>query len=442
MFSALRRLSLFLVGFSLPMQGYSFLDLSFGMTPFKLATAILLLVGLAQFAISGRRFPRDRKRWWIIAYLTSYLIACVTGILSGNSPPEVLIVASTSVSIILYYFLIGYVVTSRRDLMLLLWALLIGGAVTAAPAFLGLQKGQGADLGYGERYTGLAGQENLFGFDMGVCLAIGAALFFSTRALLRRSVALGLAIACTVGLLLSLSRSAFVSLAGMSAFWLMRAGFARSVRYIVPVMALVLGVAFLAPQSVVERVDTMINSGRRAEDGSIQARFLLHEFSLRAIASSPIVGIGVLRFVPWVNEQPGGGGLTYVVHNAYLAVAVDQGLLGLFLYLGILSLAWSDYSRCIREVRARERLRDPSLAEFRHLATFLQIALLGCLVGGAFGMAHVSKTMWLLLAISPVLLSLCRARILELEPQRGREPGLDLVGFRAASVPSSGVLLG
>lgn len=440
MFSAFRRLSLFLVGFSLPMQGYSFLDFSFGMTPFKLATAILLLVGMVQFTISGRRFPRDRKRWWMIAFLTSYLIACAVGILSGSSLPNVLIVASTNVSLVLYYFLVGYVVTSRRDLVLLLWALLIGGAVTAAPAFLGLQ--QGADLGYGERYVGLAGQENLLGFDMAVCLAIGAALLFSTRSLLRRSVALGLAIACIVGLLLSLSRSAFVSLAGMGTFWFVRGGVARSAKYIVPVAALALGLALFAPQSVVERSDSMLNSARRAEDRSIQSRLGQYDFALRAIASSPVVGLGVLRFVPWANKQQGGFGLHYEVHNAYLGVAVEQGLLGLLLYLGILALTWSDYSRCIREARARERLRDPGLAEFHHLATFLQIALLGGLIGGMFGMAHRSKTMWLLLALSPALLSLCKARILEFEPQHTTEFALDRFGFGAASVPSRSVSAG
>lgn len=439
MFSAFRRLSLFLVGFSLPMQGYSLLNFSFGMTPFKIATAILLVVGLAQFAISSRRFPRDRKRGWVIAYLISFLIACVAGVLAGSSFAEVLIVASTNVSLVLYYFLIGYVVVSRRDLVLLLWSLLLGGAVTAAPAFLGLQ--QGADLGYGERYTGLAGQENLLGFDMAVCLGVGAALLFSTRSWLRRGLAIGLSISCTTGLLLSLSRSAFVSFAGMSAFWFLRAGLARSAKYIVPVGALVLGLALFAPESVVERSTSMLSSGQRAEDGSIQSRLGQYNFALRAIASSPLVGLGVLRFIPWVNQQhEQGSRFHYEVHNAYLGVAVEQGLLGMFLYVGILVLTWSDYSRCIREVRSRQRLRDPSLAEYYHLATFLQIALLGALIGGMFHMAQKSKTIWLLLAISPVLLSLCRARILELEPQLREESVPDLMNYRGgAGVPSRSI---
>lgn len=445
MFSALRRLILFLVGLSLPMQGFTFLDtvnFGFGITPTKVVTAILLLVGVVQLALSGRRFPRDRKRWWVVGFLTSYLIAGVVGVLSGNSLAEVLVATSTSVSLVLYYFLIGYVVTSRADLLLLLWALLIGGAVTAAPAFLGIEQGAGVDIGYAERYEGLAGQENILGFDMAVCFAIGAGLFFGSRSLLRSRVALGLAIGCLTGLLLSLSRSAFVSLAAMGAFWFVRAGFARSARYIVPLVALVLGLALFAPQSVVERVNSMTDRAQRADDTSIQYRFAVSYFALQAIASSPLIGIGVHRFIPWAKKQPGGSGIHNVVHNSYLWVAVEQGLLGLFLYLGIFVLTWRDYSLCIREARARERLRDPSLAEFHHFATFLQIALLGCMIGGMFHPAVNSKTLWILLAISPVLLSLCRARIRELEPQRGEESAFDPLGFGAAGVPSRSVSLG
>jgi hypothetical protein len=61
------------------------------------------------------------------------------------------------------------------------------------------------------------------------------------------------------------------------------------------------------------------------------------------------------------------------------------------------------------------------------------------LIGGMFHPTDNSKTIWLLLAVSPVLLSLCRGRILELEPQHDEESALDLVGFGAARVPSRSV---
>jgi len=437
MLTAFKRLGLFLVGFSLPIQGYSFLDFSFGMTPFKVATAILLVIGLLEFVVFRRKFPHDRKRWWMVAFLASSAIACVTGLGSGAPLPSVLIATSTHLSVIVYYFLIGYVVRSRRDLMLILWALLIGGGVTAAPAVLGLE--QGSDGMQGARYMGLAGQENLFGFDMAMCLPVGMGLFFSTRSFLGRGLALGFSISCVLGLFLSLSRSAFVSLAVMGAFWMVRSTRAESFKYIVPVLAIVVGLAIVAPRSVMERVDTMVNPERRADDGSIQSRFLQARLALRAVASSPIVGVGVLGFIPWSQRQPGGFGNEHDVHNAYLGLVAEQGLPGPFLFVALLLLTWGDYSRCIREVRARRRQRDFSLAEVAHCATFLQLALLGGMVGGMFGMAQWSKTLWLVLALSPVLVSLCRARILELEPPHEDQVGFKSLDFRSAGSPSGSV---
>lgn len=416
MFSALQRLSLFLVGISLPMQGYSFLDFSFGLTPFKLATALLLAVGFVKLGITGSALPPDRKRLWMLAFLTSFLISCVAGFLGGTSLLSLFVVSSTYVSLVLYYFLIGYLVTSQRDLVLLLWALLIGGALTSAPAFLGMQ--QGADIGYGERFTGLSGQANLLGFDMAICFPIGVALFFVAKTNLRRGLALGLAAACLVGLFMSLSRSAFVSLATMGVYWVWRAGVAGSIKYVVPALAFMIGLVLLAPEAAVERMDSVINPNRRAEDGSVRSRVGQIPFALQAVASSPVVGIGVLRFVPWAQEQRGGFGQAHEVHNAYLGVAVEQGFLGLVPYLALLALTWGDFARCLREVRARGRLRDPALAELTQLVLFMQIALLGSLVGGVFGMAQKSKTTWLLMALSPVVLALGRERIRELEPER------------------------
>jgi O-antigen ligase len=417
MFAAFQRVSLFLVGVTIPIQGYSFLDFAFGMTPFKLATALLLVVGTIKFASTGRRPGRDRKTPWMLVFLASYLISCATGFLGGIAITDILIVASTYVSLVLYYFLIGYVATSQRDVRLLLWALLIGGAITAAPAFLGFQRG--ADIGYGERFTGLAGQANLLGFDMAVCFPIGAAFFLGGGPLLRRLIALGLATACLLGLFLSLSRSALVSFATMGAYWVVRAGRAGSVKYLLPVAAMGVGLAIVAPEPVMERVDSMLNPARRADDGSIQSRLGQIPFALKAFATNPVVGIGVLRFVPWTNEQRGGSGQSYEVHNAYLGVAVEQGLLGLIPYLGILALTWTDFSRCLRELRARAALRDPELADLQHIVTFLQIALLGILVGGLFGMAQKSKSAWLVFALSPVVLAVARARILALTESTG-----------------------
>ncbi len=52
MFAFFRRSILFLVGFSLPIQGSSVIDVGIQMTPFKLMSGFLLILAGAQFATS------------------------------------------------------------------------------------------------------------------------------------------------------------------------------------------------------------------------------------------------------------------------------------------------------------------------------------------------------------------------------------------------------
>jgi O-antigen ligase len=418
MFRYFQLFTIFLVGFTLPIQGYSLLDFRFGMTPSKLATAVLLLLAVLQFVVTGRRPPPDDKRVWIVIFILSFSLSSLVSIASGMSPATVVIAATTPLALVLLYLTIAYVIRTPRHLSLLLWSLLIGGAVTAAPAVLGLQVG-GAGFDYGERFSGLAGQENLFGFDMAVCVPLGAALFFTSRTRLQRTVALGLTTLCVAGLLLSLSRSAFVSLAVMGAFWLWRSGRIENLGYLVPAVLLAAGIFLFSPDAVKRRVETMTDPGQRAEDASIQSRFAQFHWAARAIASNPAVGVGVSRFVPWVREQPGGAAFHHPIHNAYLAVATAQGLLGAIPFVAILVLTWAHYSRVLRMVRARRGHRDRELRALAHHANFLQIALLGALIGGMFHMAQNSKTLWLLLGLSPALLALCRTRVGELSAMAG-----------------------
>lgn len=413
MFRVFQRLTLFLVGFTLPIQGYTLLDFAFGLTPSKLATAVLLALGVLQFGLSGRRFPPDSKRVWLLVFTLSYAISSLVGLAGGIAVPAMLIAGSTQLALILYYLLIGYVVQSRRDLSLLLWALVIGGAVTAAPVLLGIQNSTAA-FDYGERAKGLAGQENLLGFDMAVCVPIAVALFFAARSVFARTVLLGLGTICLAGLLLSLSRSALLAGVAMSAYWIWRSGRIDSIRYLLPALAVGGGVFLFAPEAVVRRVESMTDPGQRARDMSIQSRFLQYQWAVKAVASNPLVGVGVQRFVPWVQEQPGGTTQAYSIHNAYLAVAARQGMLGTIPYLAMLALTWVQYGRAIRIVRARRVHKDRELAALGHLALFLQIALLGGLIGGLFHQAHTSKTLWLVLGLSPALVAMCRARAAQL----------------------------
>jgi len=414
MIQRFRNFILFLVGFSIPIGAESVSLGPFRATPFKFVTAALLVLAGLQIAQRAGERVRDTKYLWVFAFGVSWGAAMAMSIIAGLPASQILRAGSTLAALVAYYFLLTFIVRSREDVVLLLWALALGGAVTALPAALGLQSA-GAEMAYGERFTGLSGQENRFGADMTVCLALSAALFFTSRSFLAKAVVAGCALLALAGVGLSLSRAAFLSLATMWVFWLWRSGRVGAIRWAVPAVALGIGVLLTAPESVQHRVRTAIDPSLRARDESIQGRFVMGVWSLKAFASNPLLGVGAYRVAPWVHEQPKGRAVPFhTVHNAYLSVAAEQGLLGLVPFLMILGLTWIDYAKCWRTLRTRRIRHDARLQEYATYVVFLQAALLGRVVSAGFHQTHNSKALWTVLALSPVMLSLVRARVQEL----------------------------
>ncbi|MBW2312947.1 MAG: O-antigen ligase family protein [Deltaproteobacteria bacterium] len=412
MFNRVRRFVLFAIGASVPIQGVAFDAGGLLATPFKLAVAVLLVMATVQYAARSGGSHRDRKTLWIIGFAVSFFVGTVMALVAGLPPAPVLRSSTTMIALISFYLLLGYAVDSKEDIVRLLWGLAFGGAFTVLPAVVGLQQSQSV-VAYGhERFSGLSGQENLLGADMCVVLAASAGLFFIARSKVRRAILIGIVTLATAGIALSLSRSAFLALGFMWGLWLYRSGSRGNLQYAVLAgMLAIVSLAFL-PESVMDRLGTIFDATERARDGSIQGRFEVGAWGIRAFMSNPIVGVGTPRFPVWVHEQPDGLSASWhTIHNAYIGIAAEQGLLGLVPFLAILTISWMDYTACWRAVRSRRLINDPVLTELGHLALFLQIALLSGLVGGMFHQQHRSKTMWLMMALSPIVLSLARERL-------------------------------
>jgi O-antigen ligase len=425
MFQALQRAVLFAVGFSLPLQGLHLRFLGLSMTATKLVALVLLLLGGLQIASGVGRRPADRRTLWLAFFLFSYALSSIVGLVRGIPWAGLIAESSSLFALVLYYFLLTYVVRTRDDLVLLLWAVLLGGAMTALPAVLGQETGNALEAEGSARFKGLSGQANIFGRDMVVCIAGAAALYLNTRSTSRKLMLLGAGSLVTAGLVMSLSRAALVAAGAMWGLWLVRFRRFGGVKYIVPALLLTLAALVFMPDSVRQRIETITDPSKRAEEGSAEGRLELSLWALRAFKSNPIYGVGNLYFVEWAQRQPGGRGIVHVVHNGYLEVASAQGLLGFVPWMMILALAWGDYSRAFRLAGARRRRGDPRLQELGNIAVFLQIALFGTLV---IGLAHPltkAKTLWTLLALSPVVLALVRKRVAEIEASPAAAPEME-----------------
>jgi O-antigen ligase len=413
-----QRAILFLVGFTVPLQGVRVKVLVVAATANKLTALVLLVLAGFQFAMGRRRGGRDAKAAWVLGFAVAYLLSSTFSFLQGVSGAVLVAEAVSHLALVLFYFMIIFVLRSRDDLVTLMWGIALGGAFTALPAVLGLESGlYMGGLEGAARYEGLAAQTNLLGRDLGVCLAISAALFFAAGSQFRKLILLGAGALSAAGLVLSLSRAALVAAAGMWVLWMVRSGRAGSVRYAIPAVLMVLAVVVASPEGLQNRIDTLIDPQKRAEDGSVAARVGQFSWAGRAFASNPLLGVGVQNFVPWAQQQPGGKGIVNIVHNGYLEIAAGLGIVGIVPYAGLLILTWREYTLAMRMARRRRRSGDSQLRELGHYAVFLQIAYFGTLIVALAHPATKAKTMWLLYALSTVVLGLVRQRVAELELQ-------------------------
>jgi hypothetical protein len=182
------------------------------------------------------------------------------------------------------------------------------------------------------------------------------------------------------------------------------------------------------PDAVRERVETLSPAGARTDD-SIVSRTHTNRMALEAFASSPLIGIGSNRFFSYAVGQ--GSAYANVVHNAFLDVAAEEGLLGLVPFVAIVLMSWRDFSWSSRS-RAPRRQGVTTRGPFVDVrGVLLQTAFLGCLLVSQFQPTQRYKGLWLLFALSTALVRIAHGN-------RSKQPGTGHAARPAFGWRSSG----
>lgn len=413
MLDRFRRWTLALGAFFLPVEYLPIGNLGqLPITPAKVSGMLLLVMAALQWVSSPRRFPRSGKHVWMIAFGFSFLVANVVAILSGLPFLSVLPLLVTDVALLSFYLVIPILVRTRRDLDWTLSALLLGAVLVAASALMGVGVvlTQASDASQ-DRMGGLGGNPNEAAGYIAVALPLCVAFFSTSRSLLiRAAVATSLVLLVVAGFS-TLSRALFLAIPAMWLFGALRLGRIDFLRY--GLLSIILAAVLLAvvPGSVRDRIATL-GSGEVSKDTSVQSRVQINRIGLEAFLEHPVEGVGRRNFMNWaiVEGTPAGN----VIHNMYLNVAAEQGLIGLIPFLAIVWLAWSEFSISYRLARRR---RDPELETLRVRAALMQTSYLGMLILGLFHPTLEFKGLWLFLALSTVVRDLVERRLRILQPE-------------------------
>ena len=249
-------------------------------------------------------------------------------------------------------YLLSRVVASsvkrKRDIQDVVIALVIGLIVQGVICLL--QYVAGIDLGLGlftvgdlRRVSGTVGWPNTLGAYAATVLSVTLALWIYSA---RGRVRMAIGAACIAGLfslILSFSRGAWISLlAGVALilFWgwrTTRLG-TKSIRSIslIALAAAVVGVLFAT--SITARLTEVHPDMEVLVD-----RMQLNRVAINMINAHPLLGVGINTFVDTMKQYDTTGVTHYFpqpVHNVFLLVAAETGLVGLGLFLLLMFMAF------------------------------------------------------------------------------------------------------
>jgi probable O-glycosylation ligase (exosortase A-associated) len=183
-----------------------------------------------------------------------------------------------------------------------------------------------------------------------------------------------------LSVLITYSRGAFLAIATMAAFMIMKTR-KKTLFVLVALVAVPLMWNFM-PEEYSERLGTIRTY---EQDRSAMGRINAWSFALNVAMERPLVGGGFGVFDPEIFKIYAPDPMFFQdAHSIYFEMLGEQGFLGLGLFLLV---GWMALGRCGRIIRDTEGRMELQWA--RDLAAMCQVSLIGYAIGGAFlGLAY------------------------------------------------------
>ena len=283
---------------------------------------------------------------------------------------------------IIFFWLIGTLVTTEPRLRVFAWTLALCAAPLALMAVKAYLTGDFLHTGVASvkrisGHYGLSGNPNDLALTLNLIIPVAGALLFTARSALGRLTAAAILLVAIPAVILTFSRAGFLTLGAIVLVSLVFLAKQRAPRAAAAVVVAGLIAMPMMPAGYLERLSTITDIEADAT-GSAQGRWEDFQVATTVVAENPILGVGMGQDILALNEARGHS-TWRSVHNAFLQYAVDLGLPGIALFLWLLISSF-------RSARAVERrsARDPSLRHLTIFAAGVQIALVAFVVAACF----------------------------------------------------------
>lgn len=291
----------------------------------KATGALALATAVGATAVSGRL-----RRWHPMHLVgIAFLLWAGAGLFFIHSGHRLPYKYTTYAQLFAVLWIIWEIAPSWSRLTGLMMAYVFGGYV-AAVATLMLYRQQASEL---KRFAAVESDPNSLAMTLALGLPMAWYLGMTYRNPFLRWTCRGFIVAGLVAIGLTASRGGMV--AATIALMIVPLTMTKLSpgRLIAAVVMLALAGTLAAayiPDRIVQRLAT---TGTEVEDLSLGGRFKLWEAGFKALTERPLAGYGAGFWrgavSPWLGPNP------QVAHNSFLSVAVETGVIGLLLYLGM-----------------------------------------------------------------------------------------------------------
>ena len=304
-------------------------------------------------------------------------------------------------SVIVLFFLIVALADTPRRLRCLVWILvgtgLVSGLFVLAESFLGVRLVATEAAATTAQFEGQARSAGASNYNpttaahMLLCtVVIAAVLFFEHKPL--RWFSGAVVLIGTAGLVLTLARSAAIALALIAVVYMWRNRGHRMFPLLLFAMAAAAAAAMpFVPEVYWERMGTIFEQG---SDRTLLRRFSYNLIGLQLLWENPVFGVGPGNYPQFYAGDefrwyPGREPAPRQLHNSYLEVAAELGLIGLALFLGVMLSA-------MKAALQTARAGIPGLSVF---AKALAYGFAAFLIASLFMPNEDTKFMWILPAL-------------------------------------------
>jgi O-antigen ligase len=373
---------------------------------------VLLFIGVCWIGllVGGRSRAREAlaSNQTIIALVAVFVLWLLVSLAwapvpaAANRPVKELLYAAFG-----FVLLLGAIV-ERRHVHWLVWAFIIGAALSvlwgAAKGGLSVGTGTGSEVANVDgRFEGGAGDPNYLAAVLVPAIMLAGGLAVQRVPRQRLMLALSTVI-IAVGLAATQSRGGLIA-AGVCSLvaLLIWRGRRRLIATLIALAAAATAVFFLVNPGAWHRI-------HESNEGS--GRVDIWKVAWRVVHDHPFFGVGFAQF-PQVSPhyvlQPGA--LNYVslivekhilVHNIYLQLWVEDGIVGLLLFLGVV------IASLLAGWHAAQSFDAHGDADMVALSRAAILALIGMLTATFFLSNIENDQLWVLLALGPILAGLAQ----------------------------------